>query len=128
MALHQAGSVMNLDKKIRGCTSAASLAANVDDIVAQYTAICKMEETEGFLPMIKLPNVTEVILDKIADEQNKSDLVFQTVFQSLGTSMAECESSDCLNPCHDKSGAHLKCFSGLLNQGKRLAACDAFLH
>ena len=127
MALHQVNGVISLDKKIKGCHSASSLAANVDDIVAEYTAICKMEESGNYLPMIKLPNVTSVILDKIADEQNKSDLVFEKVFQSLGTSMAACEGSDCLNPCHD-SGAHLKCFSGLLSQGKRIAACDAFLH
>ena len=124
MALQQVGSVMTLDKKIKGCTSAANLAANVDDIVAQYTAICKMEENGGFLPMLKLPNVTEVILDKIADEQHKSDMVFEQVFHSLGTSIAECEGDDCLNPCHDQ-GACLRCFSGVLNQGKKLDICSA---
>ena len=67
-ALKQVGSVVNLDKKIKDLKGlAGSLGNNVDDFVDQYTTICTVAEATSFIPFIKLPNVTEIILDKIYD-------------------------------------------------------------
>ena len=125
-ALKQVGSVVNLDKKIKDLKGlAGSLGNNVDDFVDQYTTICTVAEATSYIPFIKLPNVTEIILDKIYDKSDMAEPVLEKVFEVLGTSIDQCEDNDCLNPCTDEVGACLKCFSGALNERKRLDICDA---
>jgi len=65
------------------------------------------------------------MIDQIYYQYDMAKQVLEKVFKVLGITIKECKANDCLNPCRFEDGACLKCFSGVLKEGKRLDICDA---
>ena len=123
-ALQQVGIIVGLDKELNKLHDLKDLGHSVDEIVDKYETICKASGIAQTIPMINLPNVTELMLDAIYAKSEHAEPIVEKVMTALGASVEDCEENDCLNPCHDKLGSCLKCFNGALHDKKRLPICD----
>ena len=123
-ALQQVGIIVGLDKELNKLHELKALGHSVEEVVDKYETICKASGIAQTIPMINLPNVTELMLDSIYTKSEHAEPLIEKVMTALGTSVEDCEEKDCLNPCYDEVHSCLKCFNGALHDRKRLPICE----
>merc|ERR1712242_544184 len=123
-ALQQVGIIVGLDNELNKLHELKALGHSVEEVVDKYETICKASKFAQTIPMINLPNVTELMLDSIYAKSEHAEPLIEKVMTALGTSVEDCEEKDCLNPCYDEVHSCLKCFNGALHDRKRLPICE----
>merc|ERR1711997_979792 len=86
-ALQQVGIIVGLDKELNKLHELKALGHSVEEVVDKYETICKASGIAQTIPMINLPNVTELMLDSIYAKSEHAEPLIEKVMTALGTSV-----------------------------------------